>query len=126
MRTLPVLAVPAAACALALWPACRGLDWSLAAEWLREQRRAEALARRDELIRDCEAEKTRVAAELVGGRLTLAEAADAFAGIADDVRAKDPCGAYFGTTSERCGSTSCAGRFAPGQATPGCRRRWRG
>src|SRR5262249_32610864 len=39
MRTLPVLAVPAAAaCALALWPACRGLDWSLAAEWLREQR----------------------------------------------------------------------------------------
>jgi hypothetical protein len=101
MRTLPLLALPVALFALALWLACRGLDWSLAAELLRQQRCAEALARRGELIRDCEAEKGRVAAELVGGRLALAEAADAVACVNAAVKADDPAGGHFAPAGGR-------------------------
>jgi hypothetical protein len=71
------LAAVAVAC-LACWCARPAPDWSLARELLRECRRAEALERREEQIRRLNEAKGAVTAEVLAGRMTLAEAACRF------------------------------------------------
>jgi hypothetical protein len=78
---LLLIAACLAAVVLLTWAAVSGLQADLARrgrKFLHEQRRREALARREEAISQSTAIKRAVTAEVVAGRLRLAEAAQRF------------------------------------------------
>jgi hypothetical protein len=80
----PAVLLAPLAIGLACWYACPGgADWSLARELLREQRRGEALDRREQAVGRCLEAKERVAAEVIAGGLPLAEAARRFGEIGE-------------------------------------------
>src|SRR5207248_643572 len=82
----PAVLLAPVAIGLACWYACPGgPDWSLARELLREQRRGEALDRCDRTVSQRLEAKARVTAEVIGGGLTLDEAARRFGEVGEAV-----------------------------------------